>query len=177
MHPLHLRLADGSPGVIGAARVVAVEIAGDPVAFAVVVDGLASDNPGIRNRSAWALDRATRRHPDRLASHVNSLLDVAGADYIGGTLRRLLPLLLSRIPLDARQARHVLTWGMKRLDRVPVAEVANLFEALASIATQHPDLAPPTIRRLHAALDHPAPSVRARARHLAARLDRLGLAP
>lgn len=98
MHPVLLRLADGSPGVLGAALDVAEEIARDPDLLAVVVDGLDADAEGVRNRAVNALVRASRKSPDLLAPHADALL--------------------------------------------------------------------------HAALDAPAPSLRARARHLLARLDR-----
>lgn len=177
MHPLHLRLADGSPGVVGAAREVAAEIAEDLEAFAVVVDGLAHEWEGVRNRSAWALDTATRSFPTRLAPHAAALLAVAEADRSGGMLRRLLPLLLARVPLDAAQARHTTDWALAMLDRSRVADQANLLSLLAAVALAHRDLALAIVPRVHIALDHPAPSVRARARHAAARLDRAGLLP
>ena len=177
MHPLHLRLADSTRGPIGAARDVAAEIGHDPDAFAVVVDGLAHPEEEVRNRSAWALDVATRSYPRRLAPHADALLAVAEADRNGGMLRRLLPSLLSRVPLTPTQARHVTDWALGMLDRSRVADQANLLSALAAVALAHPDLAPDIVPRIHVALDHPAPSVRARARRLCARLDRRGLLP
>ncbi|WP_412061495.1 hypothetical protein [Rubrivirga sp. IMCC45206] len=175
MHPLHLRLADRSLGPIGAAREVAAEIAHDPDAVAVVVDGLAHPDEGVRNRSAWALDVATRSTPSRLAPHADALLAVADADRTGGMLRRLLPRLVSRVPLTPAQARRATGWALGRLDRSRPADQANLLGALAAVAVAHPGLAPGIVPSLHIALDHPAPSVRARAWHLCARLDRHGL--
>ena len=175
MHPLHLRLAAASPGVVGAARAVAAEIAHDDEAFAVVVDGLAHDDEGVRNRSAWALDVATRRHPARLAPHADALLDAAATDRDGGMLRRLLPLLLSRVPLDADPADRVAAWALARMDRSRVADQANLLTLLTAIVLAHERLAPRIVPRVHVALDAAAPSVRARARHCCRRLDRAGL--
>ena len=175
MHPLHLRLADRSLGPIGAARDVAAEIAHDPDAFAVVVDGLAHPDEGVRNRSAWALDVATRSFPSRLSPHADALLAVAQADRNGGMLRRLLPLLVSRVALTPAQARRVTGWALGMLGRSRVADQANLLSVLGAVALAHPDLAPGIVPRVHVALDHPAPSVRARARHLCARFDRHGL--
>ncbi len=164
-------------GPIGAAREVAAEIAHDPGAFAVVVDGLAHPDEGVRNRSAWALDVATRSYPRRLSPHADALLTVAHADRNGGMLRRLLPLLVSRVRLTPAQARRVTVWALGLLDRSRVADQANLLSALAAVAVAHPNLAPAVVTRLHVALDHPAPSVCARARHLCARLDRHGVSP
>ncbi len=119
MHPLLLRLADGSPGVVGAAPAVAAEIAGDPDLLAVVVDGLDADHEGVRNRAAGALDRATRRDPARLGPHAEALLAVADADRTGTTLRRLLPLLLGRLRLDVPGARHVVGYARPRAEAGP----------------------------------------------------------
>ena len=173
MHPVLLRLADGSPGVLRHAPAVAAEIARDPDLFEVVVDALAHDNVGIRNRAAIALDRATRRDPAPLAVHADALLDAAEADRPGGALRRLLPLLLSRLPLDAARARRLAAHAEVWLRDEPAAVRANALDALASLARQHPatrDRVRPHVER---ALSDPAPSVRARARRQCARLDRL----
>lgn len=174
MHPLLLRLAEGPPNAIGPARSVAAEAAGDPTAVAVLMDGLVSPDEGVRNRSAWVLNRVARSYPSRLAPHAGALLEAAEAGRFGGMLRRLLPRLLARVPLDDGQAGRVMVWGLARLDRSPIAEQANVLEALASVALQHPGLAPRIVPRIHLALDHPAPAVRARGRHLCARLDRHG---
>lgn len=172
MHPLLLRLADGSPGVIGAAPVIAREIAEDPDLLAVVVDGLESDDVGVRNRAINALDRATRQHPDRLAPHAEALLDAAAAQRDGATLHRLLPLVLGRLDLDLADARRVVDHARQRLADGAVATKANALDALASMAAQHPEIDAEVRPILEAALDHPAPSLRARARLVLARLDR-----
>ena len=173
MHPVLLRLADGpSPGTLGHAREVADEIAADPDLFAVVVDGLADDAEGVRNRSAIAIDRATERRPDLLAPHADALFDAAEADRSGGALRRLLPRLLSRLALDPDQARRLAAHAEAWLRTEPPGAQANALDALAAVALQHPDLAPALRPLLEDALDHDAPSVRSRARRHGARLDR-----
>ncbi|MEM0962222.1 MAG: hypothetical protein AAGK21_06785 [Bacteroidota bacterium] len=172
MHPLLLRLADGSPGVLGAAPAVAREIADDPDLLAVVVDGLASGHEGVRNRSANALDRATRQDAAVLQLHREALLAAADADLQGATLRRLLPLLLRRLQLDLPDARRVVDYSLPRADRGPVATRSNALDALASTAGQHPAIESEICPVLEAALDDPGVSHRARARLVLARLDR-----
>lgn len=142
MHPLLLRLAaDGSPGPLGDAHAVAEEIGEAPDLLAVVLDGLSENHPGLRNRCAIALDRATASHARGLVAHTDVLL--ALADLAERWLRR-----------------------------EPPAVRANALDALMSVAVQHPTFVPRVRAAVEAALDHRAPSVRARARHHAVRLDR-----
>ena len=172
MHPILQRLSEGTPGVIGAAPAVAREIAGDLDLLAVVVDGLGHDAEGVRNRSANALDRATRRDPDALAPHTNTLLAYAQADRTGTTLRRLLPLLLGRLRLPLADARRVVRYAQPRTEAGPVATRSNALDALASMATLHPEIECEVRPLLEVALDDPGVSHRARARVVLSRLDR-----
>ncbi len=172
VHPLLLRLADGTPGVIGAAPAVAEEIADDPDLLAVVVDGLDADAEGVRNRAANALDRATRRQPDQLAPHADALLAAADAGRTGSTLRRLLPLLLGRLRLDREGAWRVVAYARPRVEAGPVATRSNALDALASMAALHVEIEREVRPLLEIALDSPDASHRARARLVCARLDR-----
>ena len=136
-HPVLQRLAVGSPGVVGAADEVAREIEDDPDLFAVVADGLGDEDVGVRNRAANALDKATRRHPERLQPHAEAVLEAARSDLEGTTLRRLLPLLLGRLRLDLEDARFVVAY-CRRGERGPVATRSNALDALASMAALYP---------------------------------------
>lgn len=170
MHPVLLRLAEGSPNGIGAAREVAAEVLEAPALAAVLVDGLTDASRGVRTRSAWALDRASRERPGLLAPHAAALLDAADTDPPGPGLRRLLPLLLARLDLGLDDARRVESYARRRLADGAIAAQANALEALAAMARLHSEIeARPA---LETALDAPAPAVRARARRLLERLDR-----
>lgn len=174
MHPVLLRLAEGrSPGTLGHAPAVAEEVARHPDLVEVLVDALADDADGVRNRAAIALDRTTRADPPLLAPHADALLAAAEADRPGGALRRLLPLLLSRVSLGPGDAERLIDRAECWLRTEPPAGRANALDALISAARQHPRLLGRARLLAEAALDHPAPSVRARARRQCARLDRL----
>ena len=174
MHPVLLRLAEGaSPGTLGHAPAVAEEVARDPDLVEVLVDALADDDEGIRNRATIALDRATRHDPTLLAPFADALLATAEVDRPGGALRRLLPLLLSRVSLRVAEAERLVDHAERWLRTEPPAVRANALDALFSAARQHPSLLGRVRPLAEAALDHPAPSVRARARRQCAHLDRL----
>ena len=158
MHPILQRLAVGSPGIVGDAAAVADEVEDDPDLLAVVVDGLSADAVGVRNRAANALDRATRRRPGLLAPYTRSLLDVADDDRTGSTLRRLLPLLLGRLPLDLAGARRVVGYALPRATDGPVATRSNALDALASMAELHREIERDVRPVLESALDVASPS-------------------
>ncbi|WP_143537550.1 hypothetical protein [Rubrivirga marina] len=169
-----LRLAEGdTPGTLGHARAVAEEVVTHPDLVEVLVDALAHDEEGLRNRAAIALDRAARHDPRPLAPFAGALLDAAEADRPGGALRRLLPLLLSRVPFDVESAHRLVDHAAHWLRTEPSAVRANALDALVAVVHQHPSLLERVRPSVEAALDHPAPSVRARARRQCARLDRL----
>ncbi|MGB3543034.1 hypothetical protein, partial [Rubrivirga sp.] len=138
-HPILQRLAVGSPGVVGAANEIAREIEDDPDLFAAVVDGLEDDDLGVRNRSANATDKATRRDAARLQPHADALFQAARADLEGATLRRLLPLLLGRLRLGLEDAQWVVAYCRPRSESGPIATRSNALDALASMAALHPD--------------------------------------
>lgn len=171
-HPILQKLAVGTPGVVGASAEVAREIEGDPELFAVVMDGLGAEDVGIRNRAANALDRATRRDATLLQPHADALLECARANLEGATLRRLLPLLLGRLPLGLEDARRVVAYCRPRSERGLVATRSNALDALASMAALHPEIEAEILPVLEAALDDPGVSHRARARLVLERLDR-----
>ena len=171
-HPILQRLAVGSPGVVGAADEIAREIEDDPDLLAVVVDALEDDDVGVRNRAANALDKATRRCPERLQPHADAVLEAARTDHGGATLRRLLPLLLGRLRLDLEGARRVVAHCLPRSESGPIATRSNALDALASMAALDPAIEAEVLPVLEAALDSPSPSHAARARRVLARLDR-----
>jgi hypothetical protein len=158
---------------LGHAPAVAEEVADQPGLVEVLVDALADNDEGLRNRATIALDRATRRDPALLAPFADALLAAAEADRPGGALRRLLPLLLSRVPLRLGDARRLVDHTEDWLRTEPSAVRANALDAAVSAVRQHPALLGRVRPLAEAALDHPAPSVRARARRQCARLDRL----
>jgi len=174
VHPVLLRLAEGdSPGTLGHAPAVAEEVADQPGLVEVLVDALSDDDEGLRNRATIALDRATRRDPAPLAPFADALLAAAEASRRGGALRRLLPLLLSRVPLRLDEAHRLVDHTETWLRTEPPAVRANALDAAVSAVRRHPALLGRVRPLAEAALDHPAPSVRARARRQCAHLDRL----
>jgi hypothetical protein len=167
------RLGSGDLRSVGAADEVAREAIADETLVALLMSGMAGDEPVVRMRCADALEKATRVRPDYLRKHV-------------GELRSLL------VPAQAKEVLwHVLQ--MTPRVRWPQPEVAALvaaveecldnpssivrscaMQALAELAVQRPEHRARTTRLLRELSASGTPAMQARGRGLLRALTRPG---
>lgn len=154
---------------IGPADAVAREIAGDQALFDEVFAALFADDPVLRMRAADAVEKASRRHPERLAPHKRDLLgELAAVDQ--KEVRWHVAQMLPRLVLDpAETQRAVAIVDGFLADGSTIVRV-NALEALVELARGDAELEAKARHRVLDALERGAPAEKARARKL---LDRL----
>ena len=159
------RLAGGDRRSIGAADQVAREICRDQALFDEVFGALYSDDPVLRMRAADAVEKASRRHPERLHPHKHALLgELAGIEQQEVRWHRAQ--MLPRLPLDdAEKARAVEILESFLVDKSTIVRV-NSLEALVRLAQGDAALEARVRRRLTDALEKGRPAEKARARKL-----------
>ncbi|OUM97910.1 MAG: hypothetical protein BAA04_09495 [Firmicutes bacterium ZCTH02-B6] len=159
------KLAGGDCRSIGAADAVAQEIAGDQALFDEVLAALYSDDPVLRMRAADALEKASRKHPERLRPHKDAFLGEL-AEIEQQEVRWHLAQMLPRLPMDrAEKARAVEILETFLKDKSTIVRV-NALEALVQLARGEAALEAKARRRLADAMEKGRPAEKARARKL-----------
>lgn len=97
------KLAGTDRRSIGAADEVAEEIAADQALFDEVFEALWFDDPVIRMRAADALEKASRRCPERLVPHKGALLGEL-AEIEQHEVRWHVAQMLPRLPLNPQES-------------------------------------------------------------------------
>lgn len=169
MHPILLKLKDGDRRSIGPADEVAEEIAADPDLFEVVFDGMLSEDPLIRMRSADAVEKATRHRPELLGPFKAVLLkEVVASEQ--QEVRWHVAQMLPRLRLDASEReRAVAVFKGYLCDKSRIVR-ANAMQALADLAQQDERFLPEVVSLLQEATATGSAAMRARGRKLLARL-------
>lgn len=165
------KLAGTDRRSIGRADEVAEEIAADQALFDQVFAALFCGDPVLRMRAADAVEKASRRRPERLHPHKEALLrEVAriGQQEVRWHVAQMLP----RLPLDEKERERAIATVEGWLgDRSTIVRV-NALQALAGLARGNPVQEAKVRRRLQEVLESGSPAEKARARKLLA-----GLAP
>lgn len=150
---------------IGLADQVAAEIAGDQALFDEVFAGMFAGDPVLRMRAADAVEKASRRHPERLYPHKTALLrGLAEVDQ--KEVRWHLAQMLPRLPLDAAERQRAVSILERFLGDNSTIVRVNALEALTGLARGDAELEAKVRRRLHELLESGTPAERARARKL-----------
>jgi hypothetical protein len=69
------KLAGGDRRSIGKSNEVVADVMRDPSLFGIVFDGMLSDDPLIRMRSADAIEKITVKHPEYLQPYKEKLVN------------------------------------------------------------------------------------------------------
>jgi len=165
------KLAGTDRRSIGLADEVAKEIACDQAKFDEVFQALFHDDPVLRMRAADAVEKASRVHPERLFPHKSALLGELSAIQ-QPEVRWHLALMLPRLPLSDAERRRAAEIVEAYLDDKSAIVRVNALDAWACLARGDAAMEEKVRRRLAAVLETGAPSEKARARKLLARLDR-----
>lgn len=150
---------------IGLADQVAAEIAGDQALFDEVFAGMFAGDPVLRMRAAEAVEKASRRHPERLYPHKTALLGGL-AEVDQKEVRWHLAQMLPRLPLDAAERQRAVSILERFLGDNSTIVRVNALEALTGLARGDAELEAKVRRRLHELLESGTPAERARARKL-----------
>lgn len=151
---------------IGRADEVAAEIALDQALFDKVFHALLLvDDPVLRMRAADALEKASRRRPERLAPHKEALLgDLAAVEQ--HEVRWHVAQMLPRLRLDPAGKKRAAAILKGFLHDTSAIVRVNALEALTELARGDEELEPEVLRLLASTLESGAPSEKARARKL-----------
>jgi HEAT repeat protein len=159
-------LRAGDLRTTGASDAVSVQIEGDQALFDVVFAGLEDVDPGLRMRCSDALEKASRRRPERLTAHKSALLGRLGAidqQEVQWHVAQMLP----RLGLSGLELVSAVRLLERYLNTSRSAVVrANALDALAKLADQDPCLLPLAQARIERATKDSSAAVRARGRHL-----------
>lgn len=137
-----------------------------PELFGQLIVSMTDVDPLVRMRSADAVEKLTVAHPQWLAPYVNELLGpVAEIDQqeVQWHLAELLP----RLDLTTDERARAWKIMQRNLAQSP-SKIVRVFslQAMYDLSAGDPELRADVLERCRAALDDPAPSMRARARSL-----------
>lgn len=150
---------------IGLADEVAEQIAADQALFDEVVQAMFLDDPVIRMRAADAVEKASRRCPERLVPHKEALLGSlaeSGQQEVRWHVAQMLPRLRLSPPEKARACAVVKSWLR---DKSVIVRV-HALTAFAELALGDENLEEEALRLLLHAVQAGAPAEKARARKL-----------
>ena len=169
MHPILQKLRKGDRRSIGRSNEVVSEVLANPRLFPIVFSGLFADDPGVRMRSADALEKVTTRRPELLRPYKEKLIrELATTDQ--KEIRWHLAQMIPRLKLDARQRKHVYRTLLSCLtDRSSIVRTFAM-QALVDIAKDAPTLMPAVRRRIIKLTNTGTPAMKARGRKLLATL-------
>jgi hypothetical protein len=134
----------------------------DPPLIAELLDGMRSDDAGLRARAATAAEQAARERPELLAPHADTLIEIA-ANAGEDAVRVAAAQMLARVEVSeerAGQASDVLERYLASDDR---AVEAWALSAIVALANEHASLRPRARELVHARTDSDAEPVRTRA--------------
>lgn len=159
------KLAGTDRRSIGLADEVAKEIEGDQALFDEVFHAMFHGDPVIRMRASDAIEKASRRCPERLHPHKEAILgDLAGIEQ--KEVRWHLVQLLPRLGLSTQEKQRAVDIAKSYLtDKSTIVRV-NALEALTVLARGDDDLEAQVLCLLVDATETGAPAEKARARKL-----------
>lgn len=163
-------LAAGRPLFAGRAREVAALLLTQPKRASQLVECLWDEDPGVANRAADALERATFHQPSLAAPWKDSLLGLlaeAEQNKLRWNLALIVPRLELTVPECRRAAATLRTWLE---DQSSIVKTCAM-QGLAELALQDPSLLPEVLDTLRILARSGTPAMRARGRILLRRLE------
>jgi hypothetical protein len=169
-------LAEGSRLAIGRVREVAALVLADPKNAARLIECLWDEDPGVANRAADALERASHNQPLLAAPWKDALLGIL-AEAEHNKLRWNLALVVPRLaltPYEARRAAGILRTYLE--DKSSIVKTCAM-QAMAELTRHDPSLFSEVLDLLRILSRSGTPAMRARVRILLRRLDRADREP
>jgi hypothetical protein len=155
---------------VGRAREVAAMLLAHPRKTGQVVECLWDDDPGVANRAADALERASYHRPSLLEPWKDALL-ARLAEAEQNKLRWNLALMVARLKLTAPESERAMISLRAYLDdRGSIVRTAAMH-GMAGLALQNPALLPEVLDTLRILTRSGTPAMRARGRILLKKLE------
>jgi len=167
------KLAGGDRRSVGRVDEVIADVLSDPTLFRAVFDGMLSDDPIIKMRSADAIEKITAERPEYLQPYKDSLLyQVAKIEQ--QEVRWHVAQMLPRLELDARERATAVSTVLDYLDDESKIVKTFSMQALADFAEQDDRFRAQVIGLLEELTSAGSPAMKSRGRKLLARLASLG---
>jgi len=157
----------------GQSRKVAALVLGNPRKVSQLVECLWDEDPGVSNRAADALERATCHKPAIAQPWKESLIGLM-AEAEQNKLRWNLALLVPRLALDVMDARRAATALRSYLDDKGSIVKTAAMHGLAALTKHDPELLPEVIDMLRVLSRSGTPAMRARGRILLKQFEAAG---
>ena len=165
MHDVLKKLEGGDRRSIGRANEVVADVLDDPTLFGVVFNGMLSDDPIIRMRSADAIEKITVEHPEYLPPYKEKLIrQVAAIEQ--QEVRWHVAQMIPRLELSDQERTEGVEILMNYLDDKSKIVVTFSMQALADLALGDTDLRPRVIETLEQLTATGSPAMRSRGRKL-----------
>lgn len=168
-HPLLASLRGGDRRSIGRANAVVRAVLRDESLVPVLVQGLTHSEGLVRMRAADALEKVSAARPDWVRPHRRGLLTLARS-ATEQEVRWHLVQILPRLSLTTRESTALARIADDYLDDASAIVRVSALQALCDLGDATPAVRVLARRRVRQALTSPSAAVRARARHLVARL-------
>jgi hypothetical protein len=156
---------------VGRAREVAALLVKDRRKVERVVECLWDEDPGVANRAADSLERATYTRPDLIGPWKESLLGCM-ADASQNKVRWNLALMISRVPLTIGETERAAAILRGWLDDKSSIVKTSAMHGLAGLTRWNPAILPEVLDMLRVLSRSGTPAMRARGRILLRRLER-----
>lgn len=169
MHPLLQKLSGGDRRSIGRSEEVVSDICQQPALFAVLIEGVNTDDPVIRMRASDAMEKISRVHPEFLLPYKKRLMDLAAA-ATQKEVRWHLAQMLPRLPLNHWENAAIVDLLASYLNDDSRIVKTFVMQAMADIAAVDEQLRPALLAKLQALTDSGTPAMRARGRKLITQL-------
>ncbi len=163
--PIRSLLALGNRLSVGRAREVATLVRQQPRKIFQLTECLWDEDPGIANRAADALEKATYTHPELLRPWKGAILGLmaeATENKLRWNLALIAPRLELTIPETKRAAAHLRAWLD---DRSSIVKTCAM-QGLAGLTVHNPAMLPEVLDLLRILTRSGTPAMRARGRIL-----------
>ena len=167
------KLEGGDRRSIGRVSEVVADVLNDPSLFEAVFNGMLSDDPIIRMRSADAAEKITAKHPEYLQPYKEKLIQqVAKIDQ--QEVRWHVAQMFPRLELSGEERAVAVEILLDYLnDKSKIVKTFSM-QALADFAERDADLRPKVIQLLEELTTTGSPAMKSRGRKLLEKLNRYG---
>lgn len=169
MNHLLEKLEGGDRRSIGRANEVATDVLNNPSRFGVVFNGMLSDDPLIRMRSADAVEKVTVEHPEYLKPHKAMLIEQI-AQIEQQEVRWHVAQMIPRLDLSSEELDRVVKLLKGYLSDESRIVKTSSMQALADLVEQDEGLLPEVLGLLQEQTLIGSPAMKSRGRKLLAKL-------
>lgn len=165
------KLAGGDRRSIGRVSEVVADVLNDPTLFEVVFNGMLSDDPTIRMRSADAIEKITAKHPKYLQPYKTKLIQQV-AKIEQQEVRWHVAQMIPRLELSQEERAVAVEIFLGYLnDKNKIVKTFSM-QSLADLAEQDAGLRSQVIPLLEELTETGSPAMRSRGRKLLEKLSR-----